>query len=65
MALYESEYTLFMREMMEKNPSWAEDQLASRAVLWDRKIDQNEQRAISESVETNKPYPYDVNFDFR
>ncbi len=65
MALYESEYTLFMREMMEKNPSWAEDQLASRAVLWDRKFDQNEQRAISESVEMNKPYPYDVNFDCR
>ncbi len=65
MALYESEYTLFMREMMEKNPSWAEDQLASRAVLWDRKIDQKELKAISQSVEKNKPYPYDVNFDCR
>lgn len=65
MALYESEHTLFMREMMAKNPAWAEDQLAGRALLWDRSIDETEQRAIRESLEANKPYPYDVNFDNR
>ena len=62
MALYESEYTLFMREMMAKHPEWAEDQLVGRALLWDRKIDETEQRALRESDEMNRPYPYDVNF---
>ena len=65
MALYESEHTLFMREKMAKNPAWAEDQLAGRALLWDRNIDEAEQRAIRQSLEANKPYSYDVNFDNR
>ena len=51
--------------MMAKNPAWAEDQLAGRALLWDRSIDEAEQRAIRESLEANKSYPYDVNFDNR
>ena len=63
MALYESEHTKFMREMMAKHPEWAEDQLVGRALLWDRKVDLPEQKAISESSEANRAYPYDVNFD--
>ena len=62
MALYESEHTLFMREMMAKHPEWAEDQLVGRALLWERKIDETEQKAFRESDEMNRPYPYDVNF---
>ena len=46
-----------------KHPEWAEDQLVGRALLWDRKIDLNEQKEIRESSESNRPYPYDVNFD--
>jgi hypothetical protein len=65
MALYESEHTIFMREMMAKHPEWAEDQLTGRALLWDRKADLTEQKAIRESCEMNKSYPYDVNFDPR
>lgn len=65
MTLYESEHTLFMSEMIAKHPEWAEDQLLGRALLWDRKIDETEQKAIRESDEMNKPYPYDVNFDTR
>jgi hypothetical protein len=63
MALYESEHTKFMREMMAKHPEWAEDQLVGRALLWDRKIDLAEQAVISESSEKNLAYPYDVNFE--
>lgn len=63
MALYESEHTIFMREMMAKHPEWAEDQLVGRALLWDRKIDPAEQRALIESSEPKRSYPYDVNFD--
>ncbi len=63
MALYESEHTKFMREMMAKHPEWAEDQLVGRALLWDRKIDPAEQAANLESREKNRSYPYDVHFD--
>ena len=60
---YESEYTIFMREMLNKHPEWAEDQLVGRALLWDKKIDLSEQQALRESNEANRSYPYDVNFE--
>lgn len=63
MALYESEHTIFMREMMAKHPEWAEDQLVGRALLWDRKIDPAEQKAFKEAKEPKRSYPYDVHFD--
>jgi hypothetical protein len=63
MALYESEHTKFMREMMAKNPQWVEDQRAGRAIFWDKKSDLNEQKAKRESREAHRSYPYDVNFD--
>ena len=43
MAIYESEHTLFMREMMAKHPEWEEDQLVGRAIFWDKKVDQDAQ----------------------
>ncbi|WP_301101006.1 DUF3460 family protein [Propionivibrio sp.] len=63
MALYESEYTLFMRDMLKQHPEWAEDQLVGRALLWDKKIDLTEQKRLRESSEANRAYPYDVNFE--
>jgi len=63
MAIYESEHTKFMREMLAKHPEWAEDQLVGRALLWDRKVDLAEQKSLRESSEPNRSYPYDVNFD--
>mgnify|MGYP001216183672 CR=1 FL=1 len=63
MAIYESEHTKFMREMLAKHPEWAEDQLVGRALLWDRKVDLAEQKNLRESSEPNRSYPYDVNFD--
>lgn len=63
MAIYESEHTKFMREMMARHPEWAEDQLVGRALLWDRKVDLAEQKTLRESSEPNRSYPYDVNFD--
>jgi len=59
MALYESDHTKFMREMLAKHPEWAEDQLVGRALLWDRKVDLEEQKRIGESREANRSYPYD------
>lgn len=63
MALYESEHTLFMREMLAKNPSWLEDQRVGRAIFWDKKTDMNEQKAARASREAHRSYPYDVNFE--
>jgi hypothetical protein len=63
MAIYESEHTKFMREMLVRHPEWAEDQLVGRALLWDRKVDLAEQKTLRESSEPNRSYPYDVNFD--
>ena len=63
MANYESEHTIFMREMMAKHPEWAEDQLVGRALLWDRKIDQAEQDSLRAAREQPRSYPYDVHFD--
>jgi hypothetical protein len=62
MALYESEHTIFMREMMKQHPEWAEDQLVGRSLLWDKKIDLAEQKTLNEAKDKNRPYPYDVNF---
>lgn len=59
---YESEHTRFMREMMEKNPEWAEDQRRGRAIWWDKKQDTETLRRVGEAKEEHKPYPYDVNF---
>ena len=64
MAIYESEHTKFMREMMAKNPAWASAQLEGMARLWDRKaVSLPELEKIRESSEANRPYPYDVNFE--
>ncbi len=63
MALYESEHTKFMREMMAKHPEWVEDQLIGRALLWDRTVGLAEQKSLREASVSKKSYPYDVNFD--
>lgn len=62
MALYESDHTKFMREMMDKHPEWAEDQRAGRAIWWDRKSSPQERQAYAEAREEHRPYPYDVHF---
>ncbi|HPT50165.1 MAG TPA: DUF3460 family protein [Accumulibacter sp.] len=62
MALYESDHTLFMREMMAQHPEWREDQRQGRAIWWDRKVDLNEQKASLASADPQRPYPYDVNY---
>ncbi|HJW02010.1 MAG TPA: DUF3460 family protein [Azospira sp.] len=60
MALYESDHTKFMREMLEKNPQWVEDQRQGRALWWDKEISVDELQRNRESRVAQKPYPYDV-----
>jgi len=63
MALYESEHTQFIRELLTKNPQWLEGQRVGRAIFWDKKTDLNEQKTNTESCEAHRSYPYDVNFE--
>jgi hypothetical protein len=55
---YVSETTQFLRELVEKNPEIAEGQIEGRALLWDKQIDRNFQRAVAESRVKQKPYVY-------
>lgn len=59
---YESDHTRFMREMMAKNPEWAEDQRKGRALWWDKPQETDTSRRNAEARDEHKPYPYDVNF---
>jgi hypothetical protein len=65
MALYESDHTQFMRDMLARHPEWVEDQRRGRAIWWDRKTDLAEQDAQLRASEPHRPYPYDVNFEQR
>lgn len=62
MALYESEYTLFLREMRAKHPEWEAEQSEGLSLLWDKRIDLSEQEAFCLSTDANRAYPYDVHF---
>ena len=62
MALYESEYTKFLREMRAQHPQWEKEQADGLALLWDRKIDREAEKKFEESTEPQRPYPYDVTF---
>ena len=60
MSHYESEFTVFMREMMAKHPEWAEAQRAGRALLWDKKVDFGELRRFAQVSVSPKPCQYDM-----
>ena len=55
---YESEYTKFMREFLEKNPQVQEKRLAARSVWWDKNQDKEENKQFNESSVPMKPYVY-------
>ncbi|MDD3484704.1 DUF3460 family protein [Azovibrio restrictus] len=59
---YESDHTKWMREMMAKNPEWAQEQEAGRALWWDKKQEPGLCQDFAKAKECQKPYPYDVNF---
>ena len=65
MALYESDFSKFMRKNKLENPTWQDEQDTGRALLSDKKINWTE-RALSENATvTPQAYPYDVNFKKR
>ena len=58
MSMYQSDYTTFMNDFLQKNPSVAEDQQRLRLTWWDKQVDVNEQRGFQESKVQQKPYVY-------
>lgn len=59
---YVSDHTVWIDEQMEKNPAWAEDQKAGRALWWDKKQDVESTSRFAQAKVAQKSYPYDVNF---
>ena len=56
--MYESEFTRFMRDLLDKNPKLKELQRSNRATWWDKPQDLGEQGERAASSVGNKGYAY-------
>lgn len=56
--MYQSDYTKFMNDFLQKNPAVAEEQQSLRLTWWDKKVDVDEQRRFQASKVQQKPYVY-------
>jgi hypothetical protein len=56
--MYESDFTRFMRELMDKHPELTELQKRNRATWWDKKLDSNQQKRFDESRAPVNGYVY-------
>ncbi|MBJ7313867.1 MULTISPECIES: DUF3460 family protein [Rugamonas] len=57
--MYESEHTLFIKELKAKNPGMEEGQRAGRALLWDKApVSLSEQERQLESAVKQQAYVY-------
>jgi hypothetical protein len=56
---YESEHTLFIKELKAKNPEMEAGQVAGRALLWDKApLSLDEQARVKESRLRHNAYAY-------
>ncbi len=62
MAAYKSDYESFLEVMRGKQPEWEREQREGMALLWNKKVDFAEQKALRDAADKPRPYPYDVNF---
>ena len=56
--MYESDFTRFMRELMDKHPELTELQKKNRATWWDKKQDLDQQKRFDESRAPVNGYVY-------
>ncbi len=61
MAMYESEFTKFMREFKQQRPQLEAEQRKSRAIWWDHKQDLETQKRDQESRVKQRAYVYQNN----
>jgi hypothetical protein len=57
---YESEFTLFMREWLEKHPEEREVQRTGQALWWDRPQDSEVTSRFEAAHVPVQPYYYDI-----
>jgi hypothetical protein len=55
---YKSEVSSFIDELKAKKPTLEAEQLAGRALLWDKKIDRELQSEYQEAAVAQQPYVY-------
>lgn len=55
---YSSEYTQFMDDLKAKKPHLLEQQIAGRALLWDREQDRDALAEYKEAQVPQQPYVY-------
>jgi Protein of unknown function (DUF3460) len=58
MAMYESEFTKFIRELKQQRPQLEAEQRESRAIWWDHKQDLEMQKREEESRVKQQAYVY-------
>jgi len=58
MAMYESEFTKFIRELKQQRPQLEAEQRKSRAIWWDHKQDMETQKREEESRVKQQAYVY-------
>ena len=56
--MYESDITLFIRELHAKTPGLAAAQKLGRALLWDRPQDKSEAQQLAAARVPQQPYVY-------
>jgi len=56
--MYQSDYTDFMNQFLQDNPSIAEDQQRLRLTWWDKNVDWAEQQRFLDAKVKQKPYVY-------
>ncbi|MBV1775793.1 DUF3460 family protein [Burkholderiaceae bacterium DAT-1] len=55
---YVSDHTRFMNEFLAKNPDVAQGQVEGRAILWDKEVDREFNKAADAVRVNQKPYAY-------
>ena len=58
MAMYESEFTIFLREFKQQRPETEAEQRKSRAIWWDHQQDLETQERALESRVKQQAYVY-------
>lgn len=58
METYESDTTLFLRDLLRKHPEITEKQKLARATWWDRPYDADARDAYEEAKVPKKSYEY-------
>ncbi len=58
---YKSEVTQFIDQLKAQKPELEAQQLAGRALLWDKQVDRSAWREYREAEVPQKPYVYQTN----